>query len=154
VKTFTSFNFYIFNYQLPLNLSGGEADTIRPGKRMLSSMTPVIVEKEGKLFMVLGSPGGSTIPTSVFQVLINSIEYGMNIQDAVDTGRFHHQRLPDLIVYEKHTIDTIALLKLMQMGHVLIPRSSIGRVNAIRILSDNKKSGGADKRGNNSACGY
>jgi gamma-glutamyltranspeptidase/glutathione hydrolase len=76
-------------------LVGGEANSIQPAKRMLSSMTPVIIERDGKLFMVLGSPGGSTIPTSVLQVIMNVIDYNMNIRQAVDTGRFHHQWLPD-----------------------------------------------------------
>ncbi len=79
-------------------LPGGEINSIEPGKKMLSSMTPVIVEKEGKLFMTCGSPGGSTIPTTVFQVIINVIDHGMNIQEAVDAGRFHHQWLPDRIM--------------------------------------------------------
>ena len=135
-------------------LIGGEANSVQPGKRMLSSMTPVIVEKNGKLYLVLGSPGGSTIPTSVFQVLINVIDYGMGIQEAVDTGRFHHQWLPDYISYEEDAIDSATVFKLKKIGHELISRSSIGRVNAIQILPDNKKAGGADKRGNNSACGY
>jgi gamma-glutamyltranspeptidase/glutathione hydrolase len=135
-------------------LVGGEANSVKPGKRMLSSMTPVIVEKEGKLFLILGSPGGSTIPTSVFQVLINSIDFSMNIQEAVDKGRFHHQWLPDLISYEEHSIDSATVLKLQQIGHELVSRTSIGRVNAIQILSDGKKTGGADNRGNNIACGY
>ncbi len=135
-------------------LVGGEANSIQPGKRMLSSMSPVIVEKDGKLFLVAGSPGGSTIPTSVFQVIINVIDYRMNIQDAVDRGRFHHQWLPDHISYEKDAIDTATALKLKELGHQLYQRGSIGRVNAILILPDGKKSGGADKRGNNSAYGY
>ena len=121
---------------------------------MLSSMTPVIIEKEGKLFLVLGSPGGSTIPTSVFQVIINVIDFRMNIQEAVDAGRFHHQWLPDEIIYEKDGIDSISVLKLKQIGHELTLRKAIGRVNAINVLPDGKKAGGADKRGNNSACGY
>jgi gamma-glutamyltranspeptidase/glutathione hydrolase len=135
-------------------LVGGEANSIRPGKRMLSSMTPVIVEKDGKLFIVAGSPGGSTIPTSVLQVLMNVIDYGMSIRQAVDTGRFHHQWLPDYISYEENSLDTVTLMSLQNMGHVLRERNSIGRVNAIMILPDGKKVGGADRRGNNSASGY
>lgn len=135
-------------------LVGGEANSVKPGKRMLSSMTPVIIEKEGKLFLVIGSPGGSTIPTSVFQVIINVIDFRMNIQEAVDVGRFHHQWLPDEIIYEKDGIDSISVLKLKQIGHELTLRKAIGRVNAINVLPDGKKAGGADKRGNNSACGY
>ncbi len=77
-------------------LIGGETNSVQPGKKMLSSMTPVIVEKEGKLFLVAGSPGGSTIPTTVFQIIVNVLDFHMNIQDAVDAGRFHHQWLPGL----------------------------------------------------------
>jgi gamma-glutamyltranspeptidase/glutathione hydrolase len=135
-------------------LVGGEANSIQPGKKMLSSMTPVIIEKDGKLFMVAGSPGGSTIPTSVFQIIINVIDHGMNIRQAVDTGRFHHQWLPDYISYEKNSLDSSTIMKLQGMGHELRERNTIGRVNAIMILPDGSKAAGADRRGNNSACGY
>jgi len=135
-------------------LVGGEANSIKPGKKMLSSMTPTIVEKNGKLFLVIGSPGGSTIPTSVFQVVVNVIDFGMGIQKAINSGRFHHQWLPDWINYEKNAIDSVTACKLAEMGHELRLRSSIGRVNAIMILPDGEKVGGADKRGNNSAYGY
>jgi gamma-glutamyltranspeptidase/glutathione hydrolase len=135
-------------------LVGGEVNSVQPGKKMLSSMSPVIVEKEGELFMVAGSPGGSTIPTTVFQVITNVIDYGMNIQEAVDKGRFHHQWLPDYISYEKEAVDSLVYRKLNELGHTLKPRSSLGRVNAIQILQNGEKCGGADKRGDNSACGY
>ncbi len=135
-------------------LVGGEANSVQPGKRMLSSMTPVIVEKEGKLLLVLGSPGGSTIPTTVFQVIVNVLDFGMSIAQAVDAGRFHHQWLPDWISYEKHAIDSVSLEKLRDIGHILKERPSIGSVNAIMILPGGKKAGGADKRSNNSSCGY
>jgi gamma-glutamyltranspeptidase/glutathione hydrolase len=135
-------------------LVGGEVNSVQPGKRMLSSMTPVIIEKDRKLFMVAGSPGGSTIPTSVLQVIINVIDYGMNIRQAVDTGRFHHQWYPDYISYERNSLDSNTVMKLQRMGHELRERNGIGRVNAIMILPDGRKAGGADRRGNNSACGY
>ncbi|MEI6049206.1 MAG: gamma-glutamyltransferase [Bacteroidota bacterium] len=135
-------------------LIGGEANSVQPGKRMLSSMTPSIVEKDGRLLLIVGSPGGSTIPTTVFQVIVNVIDFDMNIREAVDAGRFHHQWLPDVINYEKSAIDSITAQKLTGMGHELKPRGSLGRVNAILILPDGKKAGGTDKRGNNSACGY
>jgi gamma-glutamyltranspeptidase/glutathione hydrolase len=135
-------------------LIGGEANSVHPGKRMLSSMTPAIVEKDGALFMVVGSPGGSTIPTSVLQVIVNVIDFGMDIRQAVDTGRFHHQWLPDYISYETNSLDTLTIRKLRESGHNLSPRSSIGRVNAIMVLPDGRKAGGADIRGNNSTCGY
>jgi gamma-glutamyltranspeptidase/glutathione hydrolase len=135
-------------------LTGSDANSIEPGKRMLSSMTPVIVEKEGKLFLVAGSPGGSTIPTSVFQVVINVTDYNMNIWNAVDTGRFHHQWLPDRISYERNSIDSATLNLLNKMGHVTNAVGALGRVNAIRVLQDGTLAGAADKRGDNSACGY
>jgi len=135
-------------------LVGGEANSIKPGKRMLSSMTPTIVEKEGKLFMVVGSPGGSTIATSVFQVIINAIDFGMNMQEAVNAGRFHHQWMPDNVAFEKNSIDSAVLIKLNQMGHKMLSRSAIGRVNAIMMLPDGSISAGADPRGNNVATGF
>lgn len=135
-------------------LTGSEANSIKPGKRMLSSMTPVIVEKDGKLFLVAGSPGGSTIPTSVLQVIINIIDFDMDIRQAVDAGRFHHQWLPDYISYEKNSLDSCTVLQLKMMGHELRERSTIGRVNAIMILPDGKITEGADRRGENSACGF
>jgi gamma-glutamyltranspeptidase/glutathione hydrolase len=135
-------------------LVGGEANSVKPRKRMLSSMTPTMVEKNGKLMLVLGSPGGSTIPTTVFQVVANVLDFGMNIGQAVDAGRFHHQWLPDWISYEKNGIDTLTIKKLKEMGHHVQERSSLGSINAIMILPDGKKAGGADKRGNNSSCGY
>lgn len=135
-------------------LIGGEANSIAPGKRMLSSMTPTIVEKNGKLFLVLGSPGGSTIPTTVFQTLINVVDYGMNIKQAVDTGRFHHQWLPDILYHEINAIDVKVMQSLTEMGHEFKERPPIGSMNAIMILPGGKKAGAADKRNNNSSCGY
>jgi gamma-glutamyltranspeptidase/glutathione hydrolase len=135
-------------------LVGGEANSILPGKRMLSSMTPTIIEKDGKLFMVVGSPGGSTIATSVFQVVVNTIDFGMSIQEAVNAGRFHHQWLPDNVAYEKNSIDTLLVKSLEKMGHVMRSRSAIGRVNAIMIMPDGTISAGADPRGLNVASGF
>jgi gamma-glutamyltranspeptidase/glutathione hydrolase len=135
-------------------LVGGEANAIRQGKRMLSSMTPAIVEKEGKLRMVAGSPGGSTIPTSVFQVIINTIDFGMDIQEAVNAGRFHHQWLPDYISYETGSLDSLVIKDLEQKGHIFRARTAIGRVNAIARLPDGSLKAGADPRGNNAAAGY
>ncbi len=135
-------------------LVGGEVNSVRPGKKILSSMTPSIVEKDGKLFLALGSPGGSTIPTSVYQVLINIIDFNMKIQEAVDASRFHHQWLPDVISYESDGIDSLTIKKLKEMGHTLAGRSSIGSINAVILHSDGRMSGGADKRGNNTSCGY
>jgi gamma-glutamyltranspeptidase/glutathione hydrolase len=135
-------------------LVGGRANSIVPGKRMLSSMTPTIVEKDGKLFLVVGSPGGSTIATTVFQVIINTIYFDMNIQDAVDAARFHHQWLPEYVFYEKNSLDSTVIKKLELMGHNLKTRNSIGLVNAIQILPDGTRAGGADHRGDNVASGF
>lgn len=121
---------------------------------MLSSMTPTIVEKDGKLFLLAGSPGSSTIPTSVLQVIINVIDFNMNIMQAADTERLHHQWLPDLISIEKDGFDTLTVQTLRLMGHVIKPVKVLGRVNAIQILPDGEIAGAADKRGDNSACGY
>jgi gamma-glutamyltranspeptidase/glutathione hydrolase len=141
-------------YPNMFGLLGGEANSIKPGKRMLSSMTPTIIEKDGKLFLVLGSPGGSTIPTSVFQVIVNTIDFGMDIQTAVNAGRFHHQWLPDFIFYENNSLDSATIQKLIEKGHLLRRRGSIGRVNSIMRMPVGSFQAGADPRGNNSACGY
>ena len=125
-------------------LVGAEANKIEPNKRMLSSMTPTIIEKDGKLFMVVGSPGGSTIITSVFQVFINVAEYGMSLPDAVAAKRFHHQWLPNTIMTEADmTIDTVAL---KAMGHVIDPKKRIGLVKAIHVLPEGGLSVSGDPR--------
>jgi len=134
-------------------LVGGEANSIQPGKRMLSSMTPAIVEKEGKLFMVVGSPGGSTIITSVFQTILNVTEFDMDMQKAVDALRFHSQWLPDVVFYEKGRFTDELKKQLEEMGHKLKERSSIGRVDAILQLPDGTLQGGADSRGDDTAVG-
>lgn len=135
-------------------LVGGEANAIEPGKRMLSSMTPTILEKEGDLFMVVGSPGGSTIITSVFQTIINVIEFDMDIKEAVDAPRFHHQWMPDLVYTEEGTFNPDLKAEIETMGHTLSQRGSIGRVDAILVRSDGKLEGGADRRGDDTAAGY
>ena len=135
-------------------LVGGEANAIAPNKRMLSSMTPTIVEKDKKLFMVVGTPGGSTIITSVFQTILNVIDFDMNMQSAVDAKKIHHQWLPDEVYIEKDALDSITQEKLQQKGYKIVPRGSIGRVDAILKTKWGSYQGGADSRGDDRAVGY
>lgn len=136
-------------------LVGGEANAIIPGKRMLSSMTPTIIEKDGNLFMVVGTPGGSTIITSVFQTILNVIEFDKSMQEAVAAGRFHHQWLPDQVMYEKGALDSVTINKLQVKGYKLLPRSGTsGRVDAILKTHWGYYQGGADPRGDDTAIGW
>lgn len=135
-------------------LIGAEANAIEPGKRMLSSMTPTIVVRGGKLWMVVGTPGGSTIITSVFQNILNVYHYGFSMQASVEAPRFHHQWLPDTIQYEADAFTPEVIDSLMARGHALRQRGSIGRVDAILVLPDGTLEGGADPRGDDAAAGY
>lgn len=135
-------------------LLGGEANAIAPGKRMLSSMTPTILEKDGVLFLVVGSPGGSTIITTVYQIIRDVVDFRMSVADAVNAPRFHHQWLPDVISYEEGGLDSLTLTALRDLGHNLSPRSSIGRVDAILIGPDGMRHAGADPRGDDAAAGW
>jgi gamma-glutamyltranspeptidase/glutathione hydrolase len=136
-------------------LVGYEANAIGPQKRMLSSMTPTILEKNHSLFMVVGTPGGSTIITSVFQTILNVIEHNMTMQEAVNAKKVHHQWLPDQVLYESNAFDGITLSELEQMGHQLKLRDGIGRMDAILVLEDGRLEGAADyTRGDNTAMGY
>jgi gamma-glutamyltranspeptidase/glutathione hydrolase len=134
---------------------GAEANKIEPNKRMLSAMTPTIVEKDGKLFMVVGTPGGSTIITSVFQVILNVVEHDMRMQEAVNAKRIHAQWLPDVIIPETGTLSKEDSITLVNMGHKITPRRAIGRVDAILVLPDGKLEAGADNtRGDDTAKGF
>lgn len=133
---------------------GGEANAIAPGKRMLSSMTPTLVlDKNKKPLIVAGTPGGTTIPTSVFQTLVNILEFGMNATDAVNRPKFHHQWLPDEVAVEKD-FNADVKKQLQAMGYKISERGAIGRTEVIKILSDGKRDVAADKRGDDSVAGF
>ena len=137
-------------------LIGGEANSILPEKRMLSSMTPTIVEKDGELLMSVGTPGGSTIITSVLQTILNIHEFNMTAQQAVDAPRFHHQWLPDVVMFEPNMFDDTLIKAIQDLGYETIVRENVitGKVNAILKLPDGKLEGGADHRGDDTASGH
>lgn len=135
-------------------LAGAEANAIAPGKRMLSSMTPTIIEKDGKLFMVAGTPGGSTIITSVFQTILNVVEYDMTMNESVNAKKFHHQWKPDTIYVEEGAINSLNVQALEEKGYHIIKRDPIGRTDCILVLPNGKLEGGADRRGDDAAAGY
>jgi gamma-glutamyltranspeptidase/glutathione hydrolase len=125
-------------------LIGTEPNLAGPGKRMLSSMTPTIVVKAGRPFLVAGSPGGRTIPSTVLQVLLNILDFGMNVQEAIDAPRFHHQWLPDVIRYERHGLSADTTEALAAKGHKLQEIEGQGVVEA--ILVGGLLEGGCDRR--------
>ena len=134
-------------------LLGNEANAIQPSKRPLSSMTPSIILKDNKPFLILGTPGGSTIITTVLQNFLNVTLHDMTIKEAVDAPRFHSQWMPDLIEYEKNSLSKKIIKQLKEMGHSLDLRGNIGEANGI-MIDENGFWGGADKRGENTAVGY
>ncbi len=132
---------------------GADANAIAPGKRMLSSMTPTIVFKDNKPYLIVGTPGGTTITTSVFQTLINILEFDMNAFDAVNKPKFHHQWLPD-VIYVEPDFSPAVRSELEKMGYKVSSRGQIGRTEVIRILPDGKIEAVGDKRGDDHAAGY
>ena len=135
-------------------LIGGEINAIEPNKRMLSSMTPTIVEKNNNLYLVLGSPGGPTIITSVLQTILNLEDFNFNIDKAVNSPRFHHLFLPDLIFHENSSVKNSDMELLKSKGYIFNKKNSvIGRVDAIHV-ENGLLFGGADKRGDDKSVGY
>jgi len=131
---------------------GTEANAIAPNKRMLSSMTPTIVLKDGKPYLVIGSPGGTTIPTQLYQMLLNVLEFNLSTEDAVWKPKFHHQWLPDVVYVEKG-FPVEVTTKLKEMGYEVVERGSIGRFEAIKIVKGKIEAVG-DRRGDDHAEGY
>ena len=134
-------------------LLGNEANKIEAKKRPLSSMTPTIVLKNDKPFLVLGTPGGSTIITTVLQNILNVTLHEMDIKEAVSSPRFHHQWLPDMIFYEKYGLSSDIIENLNGRGHDMKLRGNIGEANGI-MIDEKGYWGGADSRGENTAIGY
>jgi len=132
---------------------GGEANAIVPGKRMLSSMTPTLVLKNKKPYVVIGTPGGTTIPTAVFEALVNILDFNMNASDAINKPKFHHQWLPDEVLVEKD-FDANVVKQLQGMGYIIKEVGGIGRTEVIRLLSNGKKETAADKRGDDAVAGF
>ena len=132
---------------------GGEANAIMPGKRMLSSMTPTLVLKDGQPYLVIGTPGGTTIPTSVFQTIVNIIEFNMSTEDAVWKPKFHHQWLPDSVYLEKK-FSAATKKSLETMGYKIVERIGIGRTEVIKVLPNKRFEAVADNRGDDSAEGW
>lgn len=135
-------------------LVGSKANEIQPRKRMLSSMTPTIISENGNLKMVLGTPGGSTIITTVFQVVLNVLEFGMNMQQAVEYPRFHHQWKPEQTRIEANRFTLPQLDRLKHKGYEFSNASSIGLVDGILVLPSGILQGGADSRGDDTARGH
>jgi gamma-glutamyltranspeptidase/glutathione hydrolase len=128
-------------------LIGTEPNLAGPRKRMLSSMTPTIVVRDGRPYLVTGSPGGRTIPSTVLLTVLNVLDFGMNAQEAIDAPRFNHQWLPDLIHYERHGLSADTIEALTRRGHTLVGIASQGAAEAIRVdTREGLLEGGCDRR--------
>jgi gamma-glutamyltranspeptidase/glutathione hydrolase len=132
---------------------GGEANSIAPYKRMLSSMTPTLLTKNNKPYLTVGTPGGTTIPTSVFQTIVNLVDFNMSLEDAINSPKFHHQWLPDDVSIEK-TFNQNTKAELEKIGYRIKNRGSIGRTEGILIGPTGKRITVADKRGDDAVAGY
>jgi gamma-glutamyltranspeptidase/glutathione hydrolase len=135
-------------------LVGNETNSIQPEKRMLSSMTPVLIFKDSKPYLIAGSPGGGRIITTVLQTIVNLIDYEMTLDEAIDSPRFHHQWLPDEIQVENGMLDENKKTELQKMGYSIKDISNFGRVDAVLFLPDGSMNGHSDRRGSGKALGY
>jgi gamma-glutamyltranspeptidase / glutathione hydrolase len=135
-------------------LIGGEKNAIAPNKIPLSSMTPTIITEKGQLKMALGAPGGSTIITTVWQIILNVLEHQMNASAAISAPRIHHQWIPEQINIEPFGLDVETIRELTKKGHKIEQRSPWGNGNLIVVRKDGKLEGGADPRGDGIAQGY
>jgi gamma-glutamyltranspeptidase/glutathione hydrolase len=135
-------------------LLGSEANAIAPDKRMLSSMTPTIIFKDGKPFMILGSPGGGRIITAVFQTIVNVIDFNMSLKDAINAPRFHNQWYPDEIQVESGVLDKNTKAQLIGLGHTIKEIHNVGKIDAIQFYEDGSMTGYSDSRGYGKALGY
>jgi gamma-glutamyltranspeptidase/glutathione hydrolase len=135
-------------------LVGAEANAIAPRKTPLSSMAPTIVTENGRLYLATGSPGGSTIITTVLQIVLNVLEYGMNAGAAVAAPRIHHQWLPDQLRVEPFGLDVATLEELRRRGHQIHEQFPWGNANAILVRADGSLEGAADPRGEGASTGY
>jgi len=134
----------------------GASNAVGPGKRMLSAMTPtVVLRPDGELFFVTGSPGGATIITTVFQTIVNVVDYGMNVAQAVNAPRVHHQHLPDQVRYEQGGLSPEVVSNLEARGHTMLERVGIsGDVQAIMVMPDGTLEAAADARRGGAAVGW
>ncbi|MGB7059581.1 MAG: gamma-glutamyltransferase, partial [Geitlerinemataceae cyanobacterium] len=135
-------------------LVGGEANSIAPGKTPLSSMTPTIVTENGQLRLALGAPGGSTIITTVLQILLNVLVYDMDVDAAVSAPRIHQQWMPETVFVESWGLDTLTIEELRRRGHDLVTWGTWGNASAIEVMPDGTLEGAADPRGEGEAVGF